>query len=61
MKTLTKVEKSSKSKNDLLKDLKFLQEYVEEMKLALLYLNYDVEATRRERDHWRKRVEKSNG
>ena len=57
MKTLAKMKKSKKSKDDLLKDLKFLQGYVAEMKLALLYLNFDVEATRRERDYWKKKAD----
>ena len=57
MKTLAKMKKSKKSKDDLLKDLEFLRGYVAEMKLALLYLNFDVEATRRERDFYKKKCE----
>ena len=45
---------AAKTKNDLLNDLKFLQEHVEEMRMVNLYLSFDIEATRRERDHWKK-------
>lgn len=39
------------------KNLKLLRELFEEQRLALLYLKFDVEATRRERDYWRKQAE----
>lgn len=55
--TSVKMKELKKSKGDLLKDLKFLQGYVDEMRVALLYLNFDVEATRRERDAYRKQAE----
>ena len=46
-----------KSKSDLLKDLKFQQEYIDEQRMALIYLKFDIEATRRERDYWKKKAE----
>lgn len=55
--TLTKMKEPKKSKSDLLKDLEFLRGYVDEMRLALVYLNFDVEATRRERDYYKKQAE----
>ena len=55
---LAKTMKDSikKSKSDLLKDLKFQQEYIDEQRMAIVYLNFDIEATRRERDYWKKRA-----
>ena len=46
-----------KTKSGLLKNLKLLRELLDEQRVALLYLKFDVEATRRERDYWRKQVE----
>ncbi len=55
---LAKTMKDSikKSKSDLLKDLKFQQEYIDEQRMAIVYLNFDIEATRRERNYWKKRA-----
>ena len=61
MKTLAKMKKSKKSKDDLLKDLEFLRGYVAEMKLALLYLNFDVEACNREKATLQKEINKLRG
>ena len=45
------------TKNSLMKSIKLLHELLDEQRVAILYLNFDVEATRRERDYWRKQVE----
>ncbi len=46
-----------KTKSDLLKSIELLRELLDEQRMAIIYLNFDVEATRRERDHWRKQAE----
>ena len=46
-----------KTKSDLLKSIELLRELLDEQRMALMYLNFDVEATRRERDFWRKKAE----
>lgn len=38
------------------KTKKQLRQLLDEQRLALLYLKFDVEATRRERDYWRKKA-----
>ena len=45
-----------KTKSGLLKNIKLLREFLDEQRVALLYLKFDVEATRRERDYWRKQA-----
>ena len=46
-----------KTKSGLLKSIELLRELLDEQRMALLYLKFDVEATRRERDYWRKKAE----
>ncbi len=48
---------TKKTKSGLLKSMNLLRELLDEQRLALLYLKFDVEATRRERDFWRKKAE----
>ena len=47
------------TKSNLLKSIELLRELLDEQRLALLYLKFDVEATRRERDYWKKKFEDS--
>ncbi len=56
---LTKTMKDGikQTKSNLLKSIELLRELLDEQRLALLYLKFDVEATRRERDYWRKKAE----
>ncbi len=53
----TMKDDTEKTKNSLMKSIKLLHDLLDEQRLALLYLQFDVEATRRERDYWRKQVE----
>lgn len=48
---------AKKTRNDLLKNVKLLHDLLDEQRVAILYLKFDVEATRRERDYWRKKAE----
>ncbi len=48
---------TKKTKNGLLKSIELLRELLDEQRLALLYLKFDVEATIRERNYWRKQAE----
>ncbi len=57
MKALTKMKEPKKSKSNLLKDLQFQQEYMEEQRFAIKYMEYDLECTRRERDFYKKKSE----
>ena len=41
-------------KNGLQKKLEAAEKTLEEMKLQLLYVQFDLEATRRERDYYKK-------
>ncbi len=50
-------DNAKKTKSDLLKDLKFQQEYIEEQRFAIKYMEYDLECTRRERDFYKKKAE----
>ena len=61
MEASAKMKESKKSKNDLLKDLQFQQEYMEEQRFAIKYMEYDLECTRRERDALRKEIDKLRG
>ena len=45
------------TKGGLLKSIKLLRELLDEQRVALLYLKFDVEATRRERDFYKKKCE----
>ena len=47
---------TEKTKSGLLKSIELLRELLDEQRMALLYLKFDVEATRRERDFWRKKA-----
>ena len=49
--------KKPKSKSDLQKDNELLRGFLDEQRMALIYLNFDVEATRRERDFYKKKAE----
>ena len=53
----TMKDDTKKTKDDLLKSVKLLRGLLDEQRIALLYLRFDVEATRRERDRWRKQAE----
>ncbi len=53
----TMTDDIKKTKSDLLKSIELLRELLDEQRMALMYLNFDVEATRRERDFWRKKAE----
>ena len=53
----TMKDNTKKTKSDLLKDLKFLMECVEDRRFAMVYMVYDLECTRRERDYWKKKAE----
>ena len=46
-----------KTKSNLLKSIELLRELLDEQRMALLYLKFDVEATTRERNYWRKEAE----
>ncbi len=50
-------EDIKKTKSNLLKSIELLRELLDEQRMAILYLQFDVEATRRERDFWRKKTE----
>lgn len=50
-------EDTKKTRSSLLKSMKLLRELLDEQRLAILYLKFDVEATRRERNYWRKKAE----
>jgi len=43
------------------KRLEIAEELLDEQRVALLYLKFDVEATRREREYWKKKAGGSNG
>ena len=45
-----------KTKSSLLKSIELLRELLDEQRMVILYLQFDVEATRRERDFWRKKA-----
>jgi hypothetical protein len=46
---------------DLRGKIKSLCGFIGDMRLTTVYLRFDVEATRRERDFWRKKAEGKNG
>ena len=54
---ITMKDYEKETKDSLLKSVKGLHELLDEQRLALLYLKFDIEATRRERDYWRKKAE----
>ena len=45
------------TKSGLLKSIKLLHELLDEQRVVLLYLKFDVEATRRERDYYKEKAE----
>lgn len=45
-----------KSKKDLAKSLASMGRLLEDMRMELVYLRFDVEACRRETTYWRKRA-----
>ena len=47
---------TEKTKSGLIKSIKLLHDLLDEQRMALLYLKFDVEASRRERDYWRKQA-----
>ena len=49
-------DKKKKTKSGLLKSIELLRELLDEQRMAILYLQFDVEATRRERNFWRKKA-----
>ena len=53
---ITMKDYTKETRDSLLKSMKTLYELLDEQRLALLYLNFDVEATRRERDFWKKKA-----
>ncbi len=54
---ITMKDYTKETKDSLLKSVKALHDLLDEQRIALLYLKFDVEATRRERDYWRKKTE----
>ena len=44
------------SKKNPPKNMKQALEILDDQRLLILYLNFDVEATRRERDFWKKKA-----
>ncbi len=54
---ITMKDDTKKTKDGLLKSVKLLRELLDEQRVALLYLKFDVEATRRERDFYKKKAE----
>ena len=52
----TMKEDTEKTKSGLLKSIELLRELLDEQRMAILYFQFDVEATRRERDFWRKKA-----
>lgn len=50
-------EDTKKSKSGLLKSIELLRDLLDEQRVTILYLRFDVEATRRERNYWRKKAE----
>ena len=52
---------TKKTKCDLLKNIELLRGFLDEQRLALLYLRFDVEATRRERDFLQKKLNELQG
>ena len=53
---MTTMSDSKKSKKDIAKNLAYMKQLLDEQRLLILYLNFDVEATRREREYWKKQV-----
>ena len=51
-----KESEKKKTKGDLLKSVELLRELLNEQRLALLYLKFDVECCGRERDFWKKKA-----
>ncbi len=49
----TKMKDSKKPKKDLPKNMKQALEVLDDQRLLILYLNFDVEATKREREYWK--------
>lgn len=56
VKTMKDDTKKKPTMKSLLKSMKLLRELLDEQRVALLYLKFDVEATRRERDYWIKKA-----
>lgn len=57
MRVKTMKDDTKKSKSGLLKSIELLRDLLDEQRMAILYLRFDVEATRRERNYWRKKAE----
>ncbi len=57
MNVKTMKDDAKKTKRGLLKNIELLRVLLEEQRLALLYLKFDVEATRRERNFYKKKAE----
>lgn len=51
------MDDTKKSKSGLLKSIELLRDLLDEQRVTILYLRFDVEATRRERNYWRKKAE----
>ncbi len=58
---ITMKDDTKKTKCDLLKNIELLRGFLDEQRLALLYLRFDVEATRRERDFLQKKLNELQG
>jgi hypothetical protein len=56
----TKDTPEPKTIADYMAVMKSMKRWIDEMRLAIVYLKFDVEATRRERDAWRKKAEGKN-
>ncbi len=53
----TKMKDSKKPKKNPPKNMKQALEILDDQRLLILYLNFDVEATRRERDFYKKKAD----
>ncbi len=50
------MKESKKPKKNSPKNMKQALEILDDQRRLILYLNFDVEATKRERDYWRKKA-----
>lgn len=47
---------TTQPRKNLLKSLKVLRDLLDEQRMVILYLRFDAEATRREREYWKKKA-----
>lgn len=60
-KLLRLCDETKKSRDELIKATKFFQENIEYLQVCVKYLQFDLEATRRERDQLKKMLDEKNG